>query len=97
MFRREVKKQFNANKYDYLVKKGFTSKTSVYSPPYQKHLIGTIALFIVGFNYTKRYYTMPHAHKDHSKPLTMYNDELHPFENQPKSAAGMTEYKLHLS
>jgi hypothetical protein len=51
--------------------------------PFQKHLIGTIALMILGFNFTKRYYTFPHHHKDESKPMLLLNGELHPYEKQP--------------
>ena len=47
---------------------------------------------VLGFNYTKRYYTMPHHHKDESKPMLMYNGQLHPFENQP---AGSEKYQLY--
>ena len=48
-------------------------------------MIGYCALVVLGFNVTKRYYTLPHAHKDESKAMLMYNGELHPYEfNQPK-------------
>ena len=61
--------------------------------PFQKHMVGYCALFILGFNVTKRYYTMPHAHKDTSKPMTMLTGELHPYEySQPASAADMQSY-----
>ena len=66
------------------------------SPPFQKCLVGTVALTIIGFNYTKRYYTMPHAHKDESKPMLMLNGELHPMERQPATGtAGIGVYSLH--
>ena len=64
--------------------------------PFQKHMVGYVALFVIGFNFTNRYYTMPHAHKDESKPMLMYNGQLHPFENQPKGADGVAPmYNLH--
>lgn len=88
MFRREIKKQFNANKYSMLTGKGQFAATHMSAPPFQKQLVGTAALFIIGLNYTKRYYTMPHHHKDESKPMLMFNGELHPFEHQPKGADG---------
>ena len=66
MFRRDIKKQFNETKYSMLTSKGVYSRTHMRSVPFQKHLVGTVALFVIGFNYTKRYYTMPHAHKDTS-------------------------------
>ena len=95
MFRRDVKKQFNESKYNLLARKGANQKTHMVKVPYQKHLVGTVALVFLGFNYTKRFYTMPHAHKDTSKPMTMFNGELHPYEIQPKSAAGMPVYEKH--
>ena len=33
--------------------------------------------------------------KDESKPMLMYNGELHPFENQPKGSEKYAEYKAH--
>ena len=63
--------------------------------PFQKHLVGTMALFVIGFNYTKRYYTMPHAHKDDSEPMLMANGQLHPFEKQPRKAEGIPKYTKH--
>ena len=51
--------------------------------PFQKHLVGTLALMVLGFNFTKRYMTFPHAHKDDSKPMLLLNGDLHPFERQP--------------
>ena len=95
MFRRDVKKQFNENKYNVLTKKGVFQQSHMSKVPFQKHMVGTIALFIIGFNYTKRYYTMPHHHKNEKKPMLMYSGELHPFEDQPKSAAGMQTYNKH--
>lgn len=47
-------------------------------------MIGTIALFVLGFNFTKRYYTFPHYHKDKKSPMFLANGELHPMEKQPK-------------
>ena len=95
MFRRDIKKQFNTNKYSLLTSKGSFQLTHMSKPPFQKHLVGTCALFILGFNYTKRYFTMPHHHKDESKPMLMYNGELHPFEKQPKGSEKYAEYKAH--
>ncbi len=51
--------------------------------PFQKHLVGTLALMVLGFNFTKRYMTFPHPHKDDSKPMLLLNGDLHPFEKQP--------------
>ena len=59
MFRREVKKQFNESKYNLLIKKGAYQQTHMIKVPFQKHLVGTFALVVLGFNFTKRYYTMP--------------------------------------
>ena len=88
MFRRDIKKQFNENKYNVLTKKGVFQSSHMQKVPFQKHLVGTCALIVLGFNYTKRYYTMPHAHKDESKPMLMYNGDLHPYETQPKGTTG---------
>ena len=88
MFRRDIKKQFNENKYNVLTRKGIFQQSHMVKVPFQKHMVGTCALVILGFNFTKRYYTMSHHHKDESKPMLMFNGELHPFENQPKSATG---------
>ena len=63
--------------------------------PFQKHMVGTCALFIIGLNYTKRYYTMPHAHKDETKPMLMYNGELHPHEQQPAGSDKYVTYSKH--
>ena len=51
--------------------------------PFQKQLVGSLALIVLGFNVTKRFYTFPHHHKDESQPMLLLNGELHPFENQP--------------
>ena len=83
MFRREIKKQFNENKYNLLTMKGVHARTHQDKRPFQKAVAGTICLSILGFNVTKRYYTFPHFHKDTSKPLTLANGQLHPFEQQP--------------
>ena len=95
MFHRDVKKQFNENKYNVLTAKGMTFKLNYTSNvgamqrsqlskvPFQKQLVGSLALIVLGFNFTKRYYTFPHAHKDESKPMLLLNGELHPYENQP--------------
>lgn len=96
MFRRDIKKQFNAHKYSLLTSKGHFRRTHMSSPPFQKHLVGTCALFIIGLNYTKRNFTMPHAgHKDETKPMLMYNGELHPFELQPAGADKYQAYTKH--
>ena len=52
--------------------------------PFHKHLVGSLALIVLGFNVTKRYYTFPEHVKDDSQPMLLLNGELHPFENQPK-------------
>ena len=88
MFRRDIKKQFNAHKYSLLTSKGVFTKTHLETPPFQKHMVGYVAMVVLGFNVTKRYFTMPHHHKDESKPMLMYNGELHPFENQPRGTTG---------
>lgn len=95
MFQRDVKKQFNENKYNVLTRKGTLQRSHMQKVPFQKHLVGTVALFVIGLNYTKRYYTMPHAHKDTSKPMLMYNGELHPYEMQPKGAEKYHTYTKH--
>ena len=43
-------------------------------------MVGTAALMVLGFNYTKRWYTLPHAHKDEDAPMLMANGQLHPYE-----------------
>ena len=97
MFRRDVKKQFNESKYNLLTRKGINQTTHMSKVPYQKHLVGTVALFVIGFNYTKRFFTMPHAHKDNSKPMLMYSGELHPYERQPKGTTGQVYDKHNFS
>ena len=82
MFRREIKKQFNENKYNLLTRKGATQITHQQKRPFMKQVSGTIALTVLGFNVTKRYCTFPHYHKDHSHEMTLANGELHPFEHQ---------------
>ena len=83
MFRREVKKQFNDNKYNLLTRKGANQTTHMQKLPFAKQMVGTMALMVLGFNFTKRYYTMPHHHKDSSKPITLSNGQLHPYEFFP--------------
>ncbi len=83
MFRREIKKQFNEGKYNLLTRKGLNQQTHQQKRPFQKQLVGTVALTILGFNVAKRYCTLPHYHKDTSHALTLANGELHPFEKQP--------------
>ena len=83
MFRREVKKQFNENKYNLLTRKGAYQLTHQQKRPFQKQLIGTVALGVFGFNVTKRYCTFPHYHKDSHHAYTLANGELHPFDKQP--------------
>ena len=63
---------------------GAMQKSQLQKIPFQKHLIGTVALMVLGFNFTKRFYTFPHHHKDESQPMLLLNGDLHPFENQPK-------------
>ena len=92
MFRRDVKKQFNESKYNLLTQKGVKQTTQLNRFCTQKHLIGTMALFVLGFNFTKRFYTFPHFHKDESQPMLLANGELHPNEFQPKSAASLQPY-----
>ena len=97
MFRRDIKKQFNNNKYNNQIAKGIEQHTHMTKVPFQKHMIGYCALVVLGFNVTKRYYTLPHHHKDESKPMLMYNGELHPYEfKQPKGAADKYQtYSAH--
>ena len=98
MFRREVKKQFNESKYNLLTRKGAYTITHQQKRPFQKQLVGTVCLSILGFNVTKRYYTFPHFHKDTSHPLTLANGELHPMEAEIQPAvSSSTSFmdKLH--
>merc|ERR1712070_593361 len=95
MFRRDVKKQFNNNKYNILTQKGLMARSHMARAPFQKMFVGTCALYLIGLNYTKRYFTMPHAHKDSSHPMLFSTGELHPYEQQPKSAGGMPMYTKH--
>ena len=63
---------------------GAMQRSQLAKVPFQKQLIGSLALIVLGFNFTKRFYTFPHAHKDESKPMLLLNGELHPFEHQPE-------------
>jgi hypothetical protein len=63
---------------------GIQQRSYLTKVPFHKHLVGTVALMVLGFNFTKRYYTFPHAHKDSTQPMLLLNGELHPFEKQPK-------------
>ena len=96
MFRREVKKQFNENKYNLLTRKGPMQTTQLAKFSYPKHMIGTIAMVVLAMNFTKRYYTLPHYHKDTSKPMFLSNGELHPMEKQPASASHLQKYTKHI-
>lgn len=52
---------------------------------------------VLGFNYTKRFYTLPHFHKDTSQPMFLSNGELHPGEKQPKGTSDKyPAYTKHL-
>ena len=62
---------------------GIMQKSQLSKVPFQKQLVGSLALIVLGFNFTKRFYTFPHHHKDQSKPMVLLNGDLHPFENQP--------------
>ena len=95
MFSRQVKKQFNENKYNLLTQKGFKQTTQLQKLPIQKHVIGTFALVVLGFNFTKRFYTFPHYHKDTSQVMYLANNELHPNEYQPASAKDLQKYTKH--
>ena len=95
MFRRDVKKQFNAAKYNLLTQKGARQQTHQTKRPMQKQVVGTIALTILGFNVTKRYYTFPHYHKDSSQPMRLANGELHPFDMQPDSVKEEGRHNKH--
>ena len=94
MFRREIKKQFNENKYNLLTAKGIYAQTHQQKRPFQKAVAGSLCLGILGFNVTKRYYTFPHFHKDTTKPLTLANGELHPFEKQPAVSNDIRNYAM---
>ncbi|CAI2386656.1 unnamed protein product [Moneuplotes crassus] len=97
MFRRDYKKQFNLAKYKYQANPAHIQslRTS------QRDPIKTVAMaaicFLTAYTFTKRYYEAPHNHKDTTKPMTLLNGELHPFEIQPKSAEGMPVYTKHLN
>ena len=45
---------------------------------------------------TKRYFTMPHHHKDTSQPMYLANGELHPLEDQPANVPVGKDYRKHL-
>ena len=62
---------------------GVMQKSQLSKVPFQKQMVGSLALIVLGFNFTKRFYTFPHAHKDETKPMLLLNGELHPFEKQP--------------
>eukprot|EP00347_Sterkiella_histriomuscorum_P002377 403368388 len=96
MFRREIKKQFNENKYNILTRKGVRQTSHLTRVPFQKQVIGSLALMVLGFNYTKRYFTFPHHHHDPNEPVLLANGELAPFENQPAGATDKYKpYVLH--
>ena len=95
MFRRDVKKQFNENKYNLLSRKGSAQTTHLAKSPFQKQMVGAFALMVMGVSYTKRYLTFPHYHKDTSHPMLLSNGELHPEEFQPSSAQGIQPYTKH--
>ena len=63
---------------------GVMQRSQLSKVPFQKQLVGSLALIVLGFNFTKRFYTFPHHHKDETKPMTLLNGELHPFEHQPE-------------
>ncbi len=78
-----------------MVKKGVFAPATPARIPHGKPVPGTAALFLTGLPFTKGYYTMPHDHKNQNEPMTMWDGELHPYENQPKKAAGMRVSKKH--
>ena len=97
MFRRDIKKQFNENKYNVLTRKGIRQSSQLHRVPFHKHAVGTFALVALGFNVTKRWCTFPHHHKDQSKPMLLFNGELAPYENQPKGATDKhAKYEKHI-
>ena len=62
--------------------------------PFQKNVIGSLALVYLGGNMTRRYFVFPHYHKDETKPLTLANGELHPYDKQPK-VSQLEELKVY--
>ncbi|CDW81545.1 UNKNOWN [Stylonychia lemnae] len=53
-------------------------------------------MMIIGFNFTKRYFTFPHHHSDPTQPKLLPNGELHPFDYQPPNAKDKHKpYILH--
>ena len=68
-------------------------------PPFQKMMLGTLALSMIGFNFTKRFMNFPHfhKHKEEDGALLFHTGELNPFEDQPKGAHDKYPvYKSHL-
>ena len=94
MFNRQIKKQFNLSKYKYQANPANSQNLSPETHSFVCSFVGAMAAILGAFNYTKRYYEFPHMHKDESKPMMLTETELHPYEIQPASAAGMREYNV---
>ena len=92
MFNREIKKQFNESKYKLLTRKNNDQRVYVTFVNHHKSLIGFTVAIIGAWAMARRYYELPHVHKDTTKPMLLTNGELHPYEVQPASAKGMKEY-----
>ena len=93
MFKRDIKRGFDEAKYKYLAER--PGKQNIYQRFWASHksVVACAGAIMVAFSVTKRYYQMGHAaHKDMSKPMLMPNGELHPYEHQPRSAAGIKVY-----
>mmetsp|Transcript_40462 Transcript_40462/g.46419 ORF Transcript_40462/g.46419 Transcript_40462/m.46419 type:complete len:97 (-) Transcript_40462:43-333(-) len=96
MFKRDVKKQFNASKYKYMANAEHSQRLIQPVIQYHRALAGMTVAVLAAFSMTKRYYEVPHPHKDTSKPMVLHNGELHPNEVQPASARGMKVFSGHL-
>mmetsp|Transcript_27687 Transcript_27687/g.24510 ORF Transcript_27687/g.24510 Transcript_27687/m.24510 type:complete len:99 (+) Transcript_27687:31-327(+) len=97
MFKREVKKQFNSAKYKYLPNPVHTQDLGMHFRSPIMAAGAVVLAFTCTYSYTKRWYEVPHHHKDESQPMLMPNGELHPNEVQPPSAEGIKVYSKHLN
>ena len=97
MFRREIKKQFNENKYNLLTQKGIHQKTQLQFVSYQKQAIGCVASVLLGSMFMWRYLTFPHFHKSPLDPDVLPSGEYAPTGNTPLVSTPPTPIVLLIS
>ena len=71
MFRRDIKKQFNENKYSYQVQTAFSGKKPYHHMP--RTTVASILMVYLAYNMTRRYIVYPDHSKDFSKPDILPN------------------------